>query len=352
MVRSSRGHMTQQQIAELAGVSQATVSLVLNGREGRGVRIPNETRRRVLDVIRSTSYVADPAARRLAGMSNKILGVFTYEPAFPNESADFYTPLLMGIESEAEKLGCDLLVFTSAPVRDGRRHIFQPNNRIGLADGCLLLGREIDQDDLTQLVAIGYPFVAIGRRDVEDVPYVGVDYAGAIGPLVRAALDKGHRRFLYLHVDSDSESVLDRRDGLLSALADRPDVTVDLKAGDAQGVAAAFEKAVGEDRPTAIFIEDPSVAIEFTDALVAAGLSVPADVSIVVLGDSARLSAGQRDFARLCPPRSELGRLATRLLDEILNVDGDLPASRLRVLLDCPATLGATLADAPRGADA
>ena len=50
----------------MTGVSQATVSLVLNGRADADVRIAPETRERVLAAIRSTGYVADPIARRLA----------------------------------------------------------------------------------------------------------------------------------------------------------------------------------------------------------------------------------------------------------------------------------------------
>ena len=56
--------LTQQDIARMAGVSQATVSLVLNNRQDAGVRIAPETRARVLEVIRRTGYVANPIARR------------------------------------------------------------------------------------------------------------------------------------------------------------------------------------------------------------------------------------------------------------------------------------------------
>jgi DNA-binding LacI/PurR family transcriptional regulator len=337
--------MTQKEIAELAGVSQATVSLVLNGREGNGVRIPDETRQRVLEVINSTTYVANPAARRLAGMSNQILGVFTYEPAFPQESADFYAPMLMGIETEAERLGCDLLMFTSAPVEDGHRHIFQSNNRIGLADGCLLLGREIDREDLIRLVAEDYPFVVIGRRDVDNAPYVGVDYVGATARLARVALDMGHRRFLYLHVDSDSESVVDRRQGLLSTVARYGEATVDLRVGNVGAVVESVAQSDDDDRPTVVFVEDPDVALDVVQALETAGLAVPSQVSMVVLGDSSRLETDMRDFARLRPPRNALGQQATILLDEILRAEEPLPQTRTRMLLDCPVTFGRTLVE-------
>jgi len=52
--------MTQRDIARLAGVSQATVSLVLTKSEAVTARIPEDTRERVLKVIRETGYVADP----------------------------------------------------------------------------------------------------------------------------------------------------------------------------------------------------------------------------------------------------------------------------------------------------
>ncbi|MDF2798353.1 MAG: LacI family transcriptional regulator, partial [Devosia sp.] len=58
--------LTQKDIAQMAGVSQATVSLVLNGAPAAQGRIPDETRERVLKAIRDTGYVADPVARRMA----------------------------------------------------------------------------------------------------------------------------------------------------------------------------------------------------------------------------------------------------------------------------------------------
>lgn len=148
----------------MTGVSQATVSLVLNGRADADVRIAPETRERVLAAIRTTGYVADPVARRLADRHNRILGVFTSEPVFPSGTGDFYHPFLLGIEECAEHLGCDLLLLTSAPVVDGRRRLFHQDNRLRLADGAVLLGRQLDHAELARLLADGLPFVCVGRR--------------------------------------------------------------------------------------------------------------------------------------------------------------------------------------------
>ena len=93
--------LTQKDIARLAGVSQATVSLVLNGSADDTRRIPEQTRVRIQDVIARTGYVADPVARRMVKGRNDILGVFTYEPAFPSGlPALMLLALLAGVTRE------------------------------------------------------------------------------------------------------------------------------------------------------------------------------------------------------------------------------------------------------------
>ncbi len=85
-----RRRVTQQDIARISGVSQTTVSLVLNNRLDAGTRIAPETRERVLEAIAETGYVADPVARRMVARRNRIIGVFTYEAVFPSGTRDFY----------------------------------------------------------------------------------------------------------------------------------------------------------------------------------------------------------------------------------------------------------------------
>ncbi|MFD0598479.1 LacI family DNA-binding transcriptional regulator [Catellatospora coxensis] len=217
----ARRRVTQQDIARMTGVSQATVSLVLNGRSDADVKLSAETREKVLRAIAETGYVADPIARRLAARHNRIIGVFTYEPVFPSANSDFFHPFLVGIEQQAEVLGCDLLLMTSAPVVDGRRRIFHGDNRLRLADGSVLLGRTLDRTDLARLLAEEIPFVSIGRRDDAGgpVPYVGADYAAATAEIVRRAVALGHDRLAYLGQGSGPESWADRGRGFREAAA-------------------------------------------------------------------------------------------------------------------------------------
>ena len=346
MVGAKYQRVTQRRIAELAGVSQATVSLVLNGKAVPASRIPDETRQRVLDVIRETTYIADPAARRLAGLGNKILGVFTYEPAFPTQSQDFYAPLLTGIEAQAESIGCDLLMFTSAPVTDGRRRIFHENNRLPLADGCVLLGLEMDGDELSRLAASDFPFVAIGRRDAEGVPYVGADYAAGTTALVRAALDQGHDRFFLLARASSGESVIDRQRGFHDALRGIP-ATSQTRTTSGENLVDDWV-AIKAFSPTVLFVEFPAHANALYTLALSEGIAIPEEMSLVVLGEPSHQSERYIDFTRISPPRTELGSAAVTLLARIIASDDELPASVLRTLLDCSIIPGSTLTKARR----
>lgn len=341
MSRTGPSRVTQRQIAALAGVSQATVSLVLNGRTGESVRIPDETRERVLRVIEETSYVADPSARRLAGVDNRILGVFTYEPAFPTRSLDFYTPLLNGIEAGAEKLGSDLLLFTSAPVVAGRRRLFHERNRLRLADGVLLLGVEMDPNELARLVIEGFRVVAVGRRDTPAIPYVGIDYTSATAELVRRAISMGHDRILYLRIDSEGESVRDRFQGVLDG-ASGADVVMADRISDGTSIESDWA-AVVQFEPTLLIVESPDLAEALHDRALGDGWDVPRDLSIITLGSSPRLSPDDVNFSRLNPPRSELGERSVHLLARLLSEENHPSENELRTLLPCPIIDGATL---------
>ncbi|WP_307868460.1 LacI family DNA-binding transcriptional regulator [Micromonospora sp. C95] len=331
--------MTQQDIARMTGVSQATVSLVLNGRDDGSVRIAPETRDRVLHAIRSTGYVADPVARRLAARHNRILGVFTYEPVFPAGTGDFYHPFLVGIEESAERLGCDLLLLTSAPVAEGRRRIFHDDNRLRLADGCVLLGRSLDRDELGRLVAEGHPFVSVGRRDDAGgpVPYVGADYAAATADVVRRALDAGHTRLAYLGQGAGPESHTDRFAGYRASL-------------DAAGLPARHEPtdrspadlldALLDAGVTAVLAEEYADGVALATVAAERGLTVPADLSILALGDPTRPTTSDLEFTGFRIPRRDMGWQAVEVLTGLL---AGVPGTVTQRLLPCQPVDGVTL---------
>ncbi|MEV0089429.1 LacI family DNA-binding transcriptional regulator [Saccharopolyspora sp. NPDC050642] len=328
--------LTQRDIARMAGVSQATVSLVLNNRRDGNVRIAPETRAQVLEVIRKTGYVANPIARRLHDRRNRILGVFTYETVFPSTRANFYQPFLEGIEERAEDVGCDLLLFTSAKAAGARRRIFSDDSRVRLADGSLLLGRTVDRDDLAQLLAEGIPYVSIGRRDDAGgpVPHVGADYRTAVRDLVDRAVALGHRGFAYVGPGAGAESSADRLQGFHEAVA----------AHGVQGVHVQTARLdqLREAGVTAVLTEEVSDGAAIVLAGRARGLAVPGDLAVLSLGAATRPAPDDVALTGFRIPRREMGRRAVQALTEALE-HGTTPQE----LLPCEFVEGATLG-APR----
>jgi len=337
--------LTQQHIARLAGVSQATVSLVLNGNAAAQARIPAETRERVQKIIRETGYVPDPIARRMAKGTNRILGVFTYEPAFPNAHADFFLPFLFGIEEEAQALRYDLLLLTGAAAPGGGRKIFSEENRLRIADGCIVLGKSFDRDELARLVAGSFPFVAIGRRDDAGgpVPFVGADYAAATAELVQQVRGLGHRKLAYLGAIGPAESTADRWKGFQSAVGE--DLQLVMAEQDMGLPEDALLDTLLERGATAVFCVELVDALRLEAAARARGLSLPSDFSLVALGSHVRVEAHPTRFASFVIPREQMGRQATANLVRRIEGGADEPVQQL--LLPCHPIRGETLGPAP-----
>lgn len=346
--RSGRARTRQADIARAAGVSQATVSMVLSGR--RTSRISEATRERILSLSGSLGYSANPAARRLAGGKNRLLGVFTYEPTFPIAGLDQYYPFLLGIEAEAEQLDQNLLLFTSAGSHDGgrSRSIYAEGvNQLGIADGSVLLGRGEDRDEVARLAHEGYPFVYIGRREIRDaeISWVTADYGTATYDVVCQLATLGHQHHLYIGLAEPEEPNLDRFAGWrraaeehdLTGVEERPPGGVDLVPLVGEHVAAGA---------TSIIIERPEDAMRVFRAIKKAGLEVPGDVSVSVLGDMAIPRARKRSWSGFDMPFKDIGAEAVRLLVTLIS---DKTAGHQQIQLPCTPRPGRTLGPARQG---
>ncbi|GHH59862.1 LacI family DNA-binding transcriptional regulator [Streptomyces umbrinus] len=311
--------VTQREIAELAGVSQTTVSVVLNDRDGSNVRVPEATRARVKAAIEQLTYVADPAARRLAGLDNQIIGVFTYEAALSPESMDFYGPLLNGIERAAEHIGWDLLFFTSSPVENGTRSLFHRKTRLRLTDGCVLLGQQMVASELERLVAEQFPFVAIGRRDetAAAVPYVAIDYVTPTTALIDQAAADGHQQALYVHRGRDTPTARDRR-GAVEAASAEGRLAFLLVGEERIADLPRLTRATGA---TLIIAEDAFLAEDVAHALSGAGVAVPDETSLAALGEVRGHRVEGRGLAGFHIPRQQLAAEALDLLQLLITTD-------------------------------
>ncbi|MHA7984454.1 LacI family DNA-binding transcriptional regulator [Rathayibacter sp. CAU 1779] len=332
---------TQADIARAVGVSQATVSLVLQGAPV-GSRVLPETRQRVLEVAEELGYVPNVAARSLVGGRNYLLGFHTFEQVFPSDQRDFYFPFLLGVERAATARGYDLLLFSSLP--ESGSESTAKTNRIMLSDGCVLLGRHLDRDAVSELVRRDFPVVFIGRREVEgaDLPFVSVDYAEATTQLVGHLAGLGHTHIGYIGEPGGGEQSDDRLRGWADGLAangltippckkhSRPLTVTQLRTWLDDGITAVLVEP-GEDDSNVKTLED------LADEL---GISIPGDLSVAVVGDPDFTLSRRNDWTRFRMNRPLMAERAVELLVDIL--DGQ--ETDRHVLLSADLVVGGTSA--------
>jgi len=329
-------------VAKLAGVSEGTVSVVLNNRVGEHVRVSEETQRKIWGVVRELGYVANPIAQSLAGGQNHILAVFTFEPIFPIDSRNFYYPFLVGIEQEADLYGYDILLVTGANgSNNGIRHIYRDGiNRLRRADGAILLGHG-ERGEIGQLLQERYPFVFVGRREsVEgNISYVAADYRAATVEIVQYLMGCGHQHIVYLSSTRHTEASQDRDAGIREALGHR-EAPNGVWRGDPSQLEAATVSEYLAQGYTAFVAEDDELGHQLLTVAQSLGLHCPDDFSMAVLGNPLSPLIEVPDWMSFSIPRREMGQAALKMLIDLLKQPVEERSSAQRQTLRCTFKAG------------
>ncbi|NIK54702.1 LacI family DNA-binding transcriptional regulator [Kribbella shirazensis] len=332
---------SQRDIAERAQVSQTAVSLVLNGKSEQYGLSP-ETVAKVRAAMTALGYVPNISARTLRGGRNGLIGVHTFETLFPTSQQSYYFEFMIGVEEMAIATGQDLVLLTSAHQHEGDQSIYRGGvNRLRLTDGAVILGFNEDAEELSRLADEGFPFVFIGRREkvASLMPYVTVDYAGGMAAVAGHLADLGHRRVAYLGLPDRLGPRTERRTAF-GASAEQASIEVqDQFFVSPADVGADWLTRLRDEHVTAAVVESGDFLPKVVELADAAGLTIPADLSVVCL-DTPSVRTGPYDWAHTALPRRELGGRAVRVLLDFL--DGHLPRNH-REELPCELHLGQTL---------
>lgn len=333
-----------EDVAKYAQVSEAAVSVVLNGKVGDSVRVSDATQKKIWDAVRELGYVANPVAQRLAGGKNHIIAVFTFEALFPIDVRSFYFPFLVGIEEEADQHGYDLLLITgSRDPSTGKRHIYQNNvNRLASADGAILLGLG-DKQEVYQLLEDDFPFVYMGRFESpqDDISYIAADYVSATEQVINYMLKHGHQQMVYVRTTRSNEASIDRLRGFQRAYkvsANKPAVWSGYVEDFTLDVMQEYLRA----GITAFVAEDDALGHHILALGDALSLSCPQDFSLSVLGNPLNPIQAVPNWTSFNIPRHEMGREALRLLVSILDQERKDKDQPLRKTLSCTFVPGIT----------
>ena len=271
---------TSADVAAVAGVSRTTVSFVLNQRAG--VKIPDETRQRVLAAAARLDYHPNSVARQLAGGASRALGLVLRQTPEQVANDGVLAETLRGLANAARAANHRVLLETLVP---GEGH-YADLLRSGRTDGLIVSGPRYDDEELVELVRDGFPVVIQGSHPGLNVPSVDVDNEAGARLAVEHLLALGHRRIACitnapLAYTAASERLTGYREALAAAgLADDPDLIAE-GAFDAQSGHRAMAEILARTTPEAIFVASDVVAIGAIAGLRDAGLTVPGDVSVV-----------------------------------------------------------------------
>jgi DNA-binding LacI/PurR family transcriptional regulator len=330
----ARSRVTLKQVSELAGVSQSTVSRVLNGRRS-GVPIAAATRERVLQVIEELGYRPHPLARGLRGAGTALLGLIVREVADP-----FFAWAIEAIAAESRRHGYSLVL---GHARSSAREalVLAEVLETRHCDGVILLGDLRDEPRLwSELEGGGLALVAMcqGGR-APGIPTVDCDNrAGAVMAL-QHLYELGHRRIAFLDAGWLGD-VEERRLAYRAFMGERglpvPEGYDRRLPGNHPDAGLAAFRSLLElpSPPTAVFCATDQVALGALTAAARAGLRVPVDVSVVGFDDIPMARFAVPGLTTVRQPLARMARVALeRLLGLIRSGAGsrDRPGSRERL---------------------
>jgi DNA-binding LacI/PurR family transcriptional regulator len=275
---------TQADVAQQAGVSRGTVSLVLNNTEGP-VPISQETRERVLAAAEALGYSPNPVAQMLARGSTGIIGIFPFEGTFPYTPADFYYPYLVGIEREAAIQDYNVLLFTRKQAETPYKIYQDGPNSLRLADGLILTGNYPDPTVLRWLLKEDYSFVLIGRSKIplNEIDTVVNDHKPCSYEATRHLIDLNHRHLGFVVDDLSLAYHQERLAGCQMAVDEASNVHLTMLGSQVLTSTVEFINTIGQYKITALICADRKLVTRTVDLIQEIHLQIPDDLSLVFL---------------------------------------------------------------------
>ena len=322
MTAGPAGRPTGRDVARVAGVSQATVSLVFADSDTTRARVSAATRERVRTAARQLGYQPQAAGRQLRLGRTGLLHL-----AVPNFLGPFFARVLDGAQGAATGLGLSVVVSSGW---DGptlaRAH------GTGRFDGLLLCSP--DDSQLGGLPG-SVPAVFLDAEPAPAAPpdpsplhrTLELDVAGGMAAAVGHLRALGHVRLGHLRSTDSAYTFRSRQAGFERAARglDVREVGVSINGGLEAARAAARELLDRPDRPDAVVCDDDVVAAGLYHAAAELGLRIPGDLSVVGIDNILAAALLTPGLTTVDLPGERLGAAGVELLAAL--IAGEAPAA-------------------------
>lgn len=302
-----------KQIAELAGISPATVSNVLNHKKG----VSKKTMEQVLRVARETGYLKENCIKTIKLVIYKKHGMVVGE-------TPFFHALIEGVEKECRSRGFALEICglnrESADFADVLDGLLQDYTA-----AILLLATELDEEDMKPFIKAVSPVAVLDSWfPALQFNSVLINNVDAVRQAVSHLIEAGHRQIGHLKSNVVINNFEFRKEGYVSALAQKELIhdlafTIDLTP-TMEGAYLDMAAYLKNDPtlPTAYFADNDIIALGAIKALKQHGVKVPQDVSVIGFDDMPFCEISSPRLTTIRVHKHELGAQAVKCLcDEI-----------------------------------
>jgi DNA-binding LacI/PurR family transcriptional regulator len=319
--------VTSKRVAELAGVSQTTVSFVLNGVDSGN--ISEETRKRVLMAAAELGYVPNAVARSLARGRSSNIGLVLIRPHAQVLEDTFVVQIVSGFHGVLHPQGLRILieiVSNESPINDCVS--LARSNEVA---GMVIIPYNAGPDDIRAIQTLnaeGFPIVSIGDMGA-DFYCVYADRLSGVRRAVSHLVRLGHRRIAcitYGPIETDvhaahrlqvyrrilEKSGIPYDDALVRYGAHSPE----------SGYQAMRSLLECPSRPTALFAMNDTVAIGAMTAIQEQGLRIPDDIAVIGFDDIPMARYTTPPLTTIHGSDVEQGKRAGELILDLLNDNG------------------------------
>lgn len=314
--------ITLKQLSQLAGAHPSTVARVLHADPRQRVSV--ELRERILTLAREHDYRPNSVARSLRTKRTAVFGAL-----IPDISNPFFASVLRGMEDAVAERDYSIILANTddLPTREAHSLAMLRDRQV---DGLLLATARLHDTAIEQLAAERVPFVLVNRHTDPITPNCVVpdDYAGGVAA-VEHLLTLGHRRIAHIAGSNDASTGYLRQKAYLDTLRKH-----NIPNPDGLLVKGSFRESGGYEAmtallnlaeiPTAVFAVNDLAALGAIHAVLAAGLRVPQDISVIGFNDLFHATHMTPGLTTLQVPHRAMGARAAQMLLDMV-IDGVMP---------------------------
>jgi DNA-binding LacI/PurR family transcriptional regulator len=311
---------SSKDVAKQAGVSQATVSRVLNNPDS----VMPETRQKVLKAIEHLGYYPNLIARSLVTNSSRTIALIS-----GSLKNGFFVETTDSIVRLAKSWGYKTIVYFEEEKNRDLMDLIIGNK----VDGILLSLIKLDDPVVEQLERTNIPCVFFNRKPRNGGNFVVLDNIMAAKLITRHLLDLGHRRIAYLSGETDVSTFSDRIIGFMEIMREanvevKAELTHFMNTLNDDIERLTFQLLHMSEPPTAIICATDAMALTCMNAILSIGLRIPEDISLVGIDDISLASHHAIQLTTVGHQNLQMGEIAAKNLFEIMNEESSFEKLR------------------------